>query len=174
MRLINLPKITQLPQDRVRTGTGLGQDPEPPPTLGSVISILLPMVVPLQVKCLEACVSKWLPFNGEIIRRRRRRFYFLFFHIFIYYLIFFFTVSFFLASYFYVRAKVKRYVFTWCSCLAVLINDFKIFLRKYPVWSRPYLELLILNPRPYSLTHVGHAPNVLHFFPEHQHSLDIL
>ena len=99
-----------------------------------------------------------------------------YFFTFLYIISFFsFTVFFFfLALYFYVQGKVKRYVFTWCSCLIVLINDFKIFLKKYPVWSRLYLGLLILNPLPYSLTHVGHTPNVLHFLPEHQHSLNIL
>ena len=51
MRLINLPKVTQLPQDKIRAGTGLGWDPEPPLPLGSIVSILVPIVIPLRVKC---------------------------------------------------------------------------------------------------------------------------
>ena len=85
-----------------------------------------------------------------------------YFFMFLYYLIFFFTVPFFfffsLATYVHVWGKMKRYIFTWCSGLVVFINDFKNFLKKYPVWSRLYLELLILNLLHYSLPHVGYTP----------------
>ena len=106
-------------------------------------------------------MSKWLSFNGEIIRIRRRRFCFLFFHVFILSHFFLHSSFFFffsLATYVHVWGKMKRYIFTWCSGLVVFINDFKNFLKKYPVWSRLYLELLILNLLHYSLPHVGYTP----------------